>query len=107
MANDIIPIHLNIPNTATLHQRNAIKMLFTGTAKIQQRHLVQSNRLLKQKLNSKDFWKYFSISLIRYLHFIALYSSFSYHYLGLDATKPVFGGLRTTEAQTSLRICAV
>ena len=29
------------------------------------------------------------------------------HYLGLIARKPVFGGLRTTKAQTSLRICAV
>ena len=28
-------------------------------------------------------------------------------YLGLDARKPVFGGLRTTKAQTSLRIRAV
>ena len=28
-------------------------------------------------------------------------------YMGLDARKPVFGGLRTTKAQTSLRICAV
>ena len=27
--------------------------------------------------------------------------------LGLDARKPVFGGLRTTKAQTSLRICTV
>ena len=28
-------------------------------------------------------------------------------YMGLDARKPVFGGLRTTQAQTSLRIRAV
>ena len=28
-------------------------------------------------------------------------------YLGLDARKPVFGGLRKTQAQTSLRIRAV
>ena len=28
-------------------------------------------------------------------------------YLGLDARKAVFGGLRTTQAQTSLRIRAV
>ena len=28
-------------------------------------------------------------------------------YLGLDTRKPVFGGLRTTKAQTSLRIRAV
>ena len=28
------------------------------------------------------------------------------HYLDLDARKPVFGGLRTTQAQTSLRIRA-
>ena len=27
-------------------------------------------------------------------------------YMGLDVRKPVFGGLRTTQAQTSLRICA-
>ena len=27
--------------------------------------------------------------------------------MGLDARKPVFGGLRTTKAQTSLRIRAV
>ena len=27
--------------------------------------------------------------------------------MGLDARKPVFGGLRTTQAQTSLRIRAV
>ena len=27
--------------------------------------------------------------------------------MGPDARKPVFGGLRTTQAQTSLRICAV
>ena len=27
--------------------------------------------------------------------------------LGLDARKPVFGGLRTTKAQTNLRICTV
>ena len=27
--------------------------------------------------------------------------------MGLAATKPVFGGLRTTKAHTSLRICAV
>ena len=27
--------------------------------------------------------------------------------MGLDARKPVFGGLRTTQAQTSLRIGAV
>ena len=29
------------------------------------------------------------------------------HYLGLVTRKPVFGGLRTTQAQTSLRIRAV
>ena len=29
------------------------------------------------------------------------------NHLGLDARKPVFGGLRTTQAQISLRICAV
>ena len=29
------------------------------------------------------------------------------HHMGIDARKPVFGGLRTTKAQTSLRICAV
>ena len=29
------------------------------------------------------------------------------NYLGLVARKPVFGGLRTTKAQTSLRIRAV
>ena len=29
------------------------------------------------------------------------------HYLGLDVRKPVFGSLRTTKAQTSLRIPAV
>ena len=28
-------------------------------------------------------------------------------HMGLDARKPVIGGLRTTQAQTSLRICAV
>ena len=28
-------------------------------------------------------------------------------YLGLDTRKPVFGGLQTTNVQTSLRICAV
>ena len=28
------------------------------------------------------------------------------HHMGLDARKPVFGGLRTTQAQTSLRIRA-
>ena len=28
-------------------------------------------------------------------------------HMGLDARKPVFGGLRTTQAQTSLRIRAV
>ena len=30
-----------------------------------------------------------------------------YHEMGLDARKPVFGGLRTTQAQTSLRIRAI
>ena len=34
-------------------------------------------------------------------------SSFVVSQLGLVARKPVFGGLRTTQAQTSLRICAV
>ena len=29
------------------------------------------------------------------------------YYMGLVTTKPVFRGLRTTKAQTSLRICAV
>ena len=29
------------------------------------------------------------------------------HYMGLVARKPVFGGLRTTQAQTSMHICAV
>ena len=29
------------------------------------------------------------------------------NHLGLDSRKPVFGGLRTTQAQTSLRISAV
>ena len=28
-------------------------------------------------------------------------------YMGLVARKPVIGGLRTTQVQTSLRICAV
>ena len=32
---------------------------------------------------------------------------FNLSYMGLDARKPVFGGLRTTKAQTSLCICAV
>ena len=27
--------------------------------------------------------------------------------MGLDARKPVIGGLRTTQAQTSLRICSL
>ena len=30
-----------------------------------------------------------------------------YQKMGLDARKPVFGGLRTTQAQTSLRIRAI
>ena len=32
---------------------------------------------------------------------------FDLYHLGLDVRKPVFGGLRTTQAQTSLRIRAV
>ena len=33
--------------------------------------------------------------------------AFGHNYMGLAARKPVFGGLRTTNAQTSLRIRAV
>ena len=29
------------------------------------------------------------------------------NYMGLEVRKPAFGGLRTTQAQTSLRICTV
>ena len=35
------------------------------------------------------------------------YASLYVHHLGLDARKPVFGVLRITQAQTSLRIRAV
>ena len=45
----------------------------------------------------------------KYMYLIDLF--FSEHkmkfQMDLDARKPVFGGLRTTKAQTSLRICAV
>ena len=33
-----------------------------------------------------------------------IYTAWMVHYMGLDVRKPVFGGLRTTQAQTSLRI---
>ena len=39
--------------------------------------------------------------------FHLLLSLHKHHHMGLDARKPVFGGLRTTQAQTSLRIRAV
>ena len=43
-----------------------------------------------------------------YLQAVDLYINVSHiSYMGLDARKPVFGGLRTTQAQTSLRIRAV
>ena len=38
---------------------------------------------------------------------LPLHCGYLYSKLGIDARKPVFGGLRTTRAQTSLHICAV
>ena len=36
----------------------------------------------------------------------SLYGKY-HNYMGLDVSKPVFGGLQTTKAQTSLRICSL
>ena len=39
--------------------------------------------------------------------FLFFVENISIYNMGLDVRKPVFGGLRTTQAQTSLRIRAV
>ena len=38
---------------------------------------------------------------------VSFHAKRQHKYMGLDARKPVFGGLQTTKAQTSLRIRAV
>ena len=50
----------------------------------------------------KQFISVFLVRFLAYAHDVEAYQQ-----LVLDARKPVFGVLRTTKVQTSLRICAV
>ena len=52
-------------------------------------------------------WKSHVMAHTLLSHFIDQTVHYLFHiYMGLDASKPVFGGLRTTKAQISLHICA-
>ena len=65
-----------------------------------QEYVLRIDPVTNLGLSAESVFSYHIGDIVRTKGKITLY------YIGLDARKPVFMGVRTTKGQTSLRICA-